>query len=157
MKQRLATTADFPAIKKLFLETVHHVCLGDYSPAEIAAWTSGVEEEPERWLKKIEEQHFILIEIDGVLVGMGSLLHGDYLDMMYVHKDYQGQGIAKRLLSELEAEAIRQGNSRISSDVSITARPFFDKKGFKVLHKNEIPRKGIILINYHVEKMVPGS
>lgn len=152
MNLRLASTADFPAIKKLFLETVRHVCRDNYSPSEIAAWTSGVEEDPERWLNKIREQYFLLIEKDGVLLGMGSLLQGDYIDIMYVHRDYQGQGIAKRLLAELEAEASRQGKSVLSSDVSITARPFFEKKGFRVIHRNEIPRKGEILINFRVQK-----
>ena len=152
MKLRLATSEDFLAVKKLFQETVRNVCTGDYSPEEIEAWTSVIEEEPARWLKKIEEQYFLLIEIDQELVGMGSLLNGDYIDIMYVHQDHQGKGIAKLLLSELEAEAAKQGKTHLTSDVSITARPFFEKKGFQVLHKNEIPRKDVILINYHVQK-----
>ena len=47
---------------------------------------------------------------------------------MFVHKDFQGKGIATMLLEEIERYAITAGIMRITSEVSLTARPFFEKK-----------------------------
>ena len=51
---------------------------------------------------------------------------------MFVHKDFQGEGIATMLLEEIERYAITAGITRITSEVSLTARPFFEKKGYVV-------------------------
>ena len=50
-----------------------------------------------------------------------------YLDRLYVHKDYQGKGIATLILNELEKHAILQGLSLIKTHASITAKPFLKK------------------------------
>ena len=65
-----------------------------------------------------------------------DLLHwkNEYFDFLYVHKDYQRQGIADNLYTEIQAKAIKQGTTLLTADVSITARPFFEKKGFKIIH-----------------------
>ncbi len=50
---------------------------------------------------------------------------------MYVHKDFQRQGIAQRLLFEIETMAAKQNNTEIYSYVSKTAKSFFEKNGYK--------------------------
>lgn len=80
------------------------------------------------------------------------LLNGDYLDFMYVHKDFQRQGIAEILLNALEAEAKRRDTKIITSDISKTARPFFEKKGYVVVNEQENLRAGVVLINYKMKK-----
>lgn len=44
---------------------------------------------------------------------------------MFIHKDFQGKGVATLLLNEIERYAVAAGITRITSEVSITARPFF--------------------------------
>ncbi len=73
---------------------------------------------------------------------------------MFVHKDYQGQGIANRLLSELEKKAIKQDNQVIYSEVSITAKKFFENHGFVVKQKQLKKSRDKELENYNMTKNV---
>ena len=57
--------------------------------------------------------------------------NNDYIDFLYVHKDYQRHGIADRLYFEIEKEAIKRNATILSSDVSETAKRFFEKKASK--------------------------
>lgn len=86
------------------------------------------------------------------IVGFASLADGDYVDILYVHKDFQKQGIASKLLSELERKAKTLEVDLIRSDVSITARPFFEHKGYVLLRVNINHIKGVNLINYKMTK-----
>ncbi|ABR42036.1 putative acetyltransferase [Parabacteroides distasonis ATCC 8503] len=47
---------------------------------------------------------------------------------MFVHKDFQSKGIVTILLNDIERYAITAGITRVTSEVSLTARPFFEKK-----------------------------
>ena len=133
---RPATTTDLPSLQALFVQTIRQTCTEDYSPAEIAVWTATVNN-LERWQTMMKTQYVLVAQSGEHIAGFGTLKDGDYLDFIYVHPDFQGQGVAKQLLSALEAEASKQGTTSISSDISITARPFFERKGYVVLHENQ--------------------
>jgi putative acetyltransferase len=148
---RQATLADLPEMKELFRGTILHVCANEYDAEQRAVWASS-SEKTERWENLISEQYVLLAIKDGIIAGFGSLLSGNYLDFMYVHKEYQRQGIADALLSALEAEAIRQKTTVITSDISKTARPFFEKKGYVVVVEQQNPRGDVVLINYKMKK-----
>lgn len=49
---------------------------------------------------------------------------------------------------------IARGNkiSKIFAEVSITARPFFEKHGFTVIEKQKVSIRGIELVNFKMEK-----
>jgi putative acetyltransferase len=72
--------------------------------------------------------------------------------LLYVHKDYQHQGIGALILNVLEDESQRQNKNALSSDVSITARPFFEKHGYRVLKKQKKLIDGIGIVNYKMVK-----
>lgn len=148
---RHAKQADLPEMKKLFVETIETVCRNDYSPEQIAAWTSSIEN-TKRWTDKLMRQYFLIAETGNKIVGYTSLENHDYLDFLYVHKDYQRQGIANTLFTEIEAEAIKRGATRLTSDVSLTARAFFEHKGFSILKEQKNNIKGIEIINYKMIK-----
>jgi putative acetyltransferase len=92
----LADITDLPAMQSLFVETVTHVCAKDYTPDQIKIWTASIEN-AQRWLDIILKQFVQIAWIDGKMVGFGSLDKGNYIDLMYVHKDYQGQGVANAI------------------------------------------------------------
>ncbi|ESU22750.1 alpha/beta hydrolase fold protein [Flavobacterium enshiense DK69] len=148
---RPGTIYDLAELLQLFVDTITTVCTNDYNDQQIKVWTSGAEDE-ERWFDMLSNQFVLVAEDAEKIIGFCTLDKGNYVDLMYVHKDYQGQGIASRLYSEIEKEAIKIGNKRLTSDVSITARPFFEKVGFKVVTKQIVVRKGIELINFKMSK-----
>lgn len=151
---RKAKISDLQEMQQLYIETIQSVCKNDYNPAQIEAWISGVKNK-ERWIEVIEIQFVLLAIIQDKIVGFGTLKDGNYIDFFYIHKDFQRQQIADKILTELELEAIKQQSKIITSDVSITAKPFFEKKGFIVKTEQKNIRLGVELINYKMEKDLP--
>ena len=131
MKIRKATVADLGAMQQLYCDTIRTVNAHDYTPEQIETWVSGVSGIPARF----GEQECFVAEIDEQLVGFSSLYPNGYLDFMYVHKDFQGRGIAKALLKTVEELARELSISEVTSDVSITARPFFTRHGYAVIRE----------------------
>lgn len=85
---------------------------------------------------------------NGEIAGFGDIDETGYLDRLYVHKDYQGQGIASAICDCLESKI----SGKIVTHASITARPFFEKKGYKVVKEQQVERQNIFLTNYVMEK-----
>ncbi|OXA79990.1 putative acetyltransferase [Flavobacterium aquidurense] len=151
MDFRKATILDLVEMQEMYIETIKWVCKNDYTPLQIDAWVSGLNN-TERWLKLIHEQYVLLATINDQIVGYGTLKNGNYIDFFCVHKDFQRQGIADKVFTELEHEAIKENSKTITADISITAKPFFEKKGFVVKAKQKNMRLGVELINYKMEK-----
>lgn len=146
-----AVLSDLEEMQKLYIETIQSVCKKDYNEAQREAWISGAKN-TERWIAVIETQLVLLVIIKDQIIGFGTLKDGNYIDFFYIHKDFQRQGIADKLLTELELEAKKQHSKMITSDISITAKPFFEKKGYIVKAQQKNIRLGIELINYKMEK-----
>ncbi|MDQ6528018.1 GNAT family N-acetyltransferase [Flavobacterium sp. LHD-85] len=151
MKIQKATIADLHEMQDLFVQTIQSVCKNDYNAAQREAWISGVKN-TERWITVIETQYVLLAIIENKIAGFATLKDGDYIDFFYIHKDFQRQGIANKLLVALEVEAKNQHSKIITSDISITAKPFFEKKGFVVKAEQKNIRLGVELINFKMEK-----
>lgn len=151
MKFRKATISDLKEMQELYIETIKAVCINDYNPDQIEAWISGVHN-IDRWTQVINNQFVLLVIIQNKIAGFGTLKDGNYIDFFYIHKDFQKQGIANKLLQELELEAKIQHSKIITSDISITARPFFEKKGFILKTEQKNIRENIEIINYKMEK-----
>lgn len=78
-------------------------------------------------------------------VGFGDIDTHGYLDRLFVHKDFQGQGIASIICTTLENVSCSQ---EIVTHASITAKPFFEERGYRVIQKQLVERNGIFLMNY---------
>ena len=74
------------------------------------------------------------------------------LDLLYVHKDFQRQGIATALCDELE-----KGFTVIKTYASVTAKPFFEKRGYKTIKEQEVERLGIKLKNFEMRLSAKNS
>ncbi|MCU0353036.1 MAG: GNAT family N-acetyltransferase [Cytophagales bacterium] len=140
-------------LQDLFVNTVSTVCTKDYTPEQIQAWLSGVDNHS-RWVSIVTEQYAVAIKEQSQIIGFASLTDDSELDMLYVHKDHQNRGIAWTLYTEIEQEARRRGQSVIFSNVSQTARPFFEKMGFHVLHEQTVEIQGVTLGNYRMRKAI---
>ena len=131
MQLRKAIPADHNQIGALYYNTVTTINKRDYTPEQIRVW-AGNPLDTEGWTKRINEQHFFVAEDREKIIGFGSVTDEGYLDYMYVHKDFQGQGVATALLNAIEEVANNLKLNKIWARVSITARPFFASKGFTI-------------------------
>jgi putative acetyltransferase len=126
---RIAQLSDVDAIRQLFQETIESVNRNDYNPDQIKIWSAAAQR-IENWQKKITEQYFLLSKDKNTVNGFASMDVNGYIDFMYIHKNYQNQGIATLLLQALESKASELHLEKMWANVSITARPFFQKRGF---------------------------
>lgn len=150
---RRGTIHDLEEMQQLFVDTICEVCRKDYSDEQIGVWISGVENK-ERWLSIIANQYVLIAEIDTKIVGFCTLENQNYIDLFYVHKDFQGQGIAKCLFLKIQNEAIANNQKIMTADVSITAKPFFENMGFVAISEQTVIRKNIALRNYKMIKEI---
>lgn len=148
MQIRKYEPADCERMAELFYETVHTVNAGDYTEEQRDVWATGTVDLT-AWNRSFLEHYTVVAVEDMKIVGFGDMDSTGYLDRLYVHKDYQRQGIAAAICDELENVV---GAERFSTHASITARPFFEKRGYVVKKEQQVERQGILLTNYCMEK-----
>ena len=152
---RYYEAGDAPEIVRLFFETVRSVNRADYSDEQLEAWAAGVPD-PEEWHARMAGRRTLVAEEGGEVVGFAELEYDGRLDMLYVRKDAVGRGVGRRLYEAVEREARDQGLGWIFTEASITARPFFEQQGFRVVREQMVSRRGVSMTNFVMEKELPG-
>ncbi|MDO8368418.1 MAG: GNAT family N-acetyltransferase [Saprospiraceae bacterium] len=145
--------ADKRFLQHLFFDTVHSVNARDYTPEQLDAWAP---QEPNReaWAR-IDAQHCFIVEFQKGIVGFASLSQEGLVDFLFVHKDFQGRGIASTLLKQLERIARKKGLPALTAVSSTTARGFFEKRGFILQKENRKALSGVEFLNFKMEKVLP--
>jgi putative acetyltransferase len=142
---------DIEEIADLFYDTVHHINTKHYTEEQVNAWASGNIDKG-AWNRSFLEHYSIVVVEKGILLGFGDVDNTGYLDRLFVHKDFQGKGVATCICNELEKHIRERGVRKMVTHASITARPFFEKFGFRVIKEQQVERKGILLTNFIMEK-----
>lgn len=139
--------SDCEKLAGLFYHTVHTVNAKDYTKEQLDVWATGTVD-LEAWNQSFEA-HYTLVAVDGeTIIGFGDIDRTGYLDRLYVHAAYQRQGVASAICQRLE-EAV-PGN--IVTHASITARPFFEQRGYRMVKEQQVERQGIPLTNFVMQK-----
>jgi len=139
--------SDCKILAELFYNTVHIINAKDYSEEQINAWANG-NIDLSKWNNSFLEHYTIVVEIDGIIVGFGDIDKTGYLDRLYIHHNFQHKRIATAICNELEKSV---DTSKIITHASITAKGFFEQRGYKVITKQQLERQGIFLTNYVME------
>ncbi len=126
---------DTKEIVTLFYETVHSINLNDYSQEQLDVWATKEEKEAKinSWKVSLGQNISYVAKINDEIVGFSDLTYDGYLDRLFVHKNFQGQGIASSLVDMLENEAKKLSLLEIDTDSSITAKPFFEHRGYNIV------------------------
>ena len=148
MKIRAYRPADCVPLMTLFYDTVHAVCAADYSPAQLDAWAPA-DRDRAAWDHSLQSRTTVVAEEDGQILGFGNIGPDGYLDLLYVHRDRQRRGVAAALCDFLET---LYPVDRVTVHASKTARPFFLRRGYRVLKTQQMERQGQSLTNYLMEK-----
>lgn len=144
MYLRKYKSSDCKCLTELFYDTVHTVNAKDYTKEQLDAWAP-YEIDLIEWDKSLSEHYSVVAVQDDIVVGFGDIDKSGYLDRLYVHKDYQRQGIATAVCNELE-DAVN--SFEIFTYASVTAKPFFEKRGYKIVSEQRVVRNGVYLTNY---------
>lgn len=96
MQLREYIPSDCAQLAELFYQTVHSVNAKDYTKEQLDAWATG-EVDLQAWDASFRAHRTIVATESGKIVGFGDMDETGYLDRLYVHKDYQGQGVASAI------------------------------------------------------------
>lgn len=139
---------DCKALSKLFFDTVHKVNAKDYSQTQLNVWATGTVDLVS-WNETFLKNYTIIAELGNNIVGFGDIDPSGYINMLYIHKDFQNIGIATEILKILESQSLA---NKFTTYASITAKPFFEKYGYKVSKENFVERQNVVLKNFLMEK-----
>lgn len=121
--------SDCKEITELFYNTVHTVNAKDYTKEQLDVWATR-QVDLEKWNQSLQDHYSIVVMENEIIVGFGD------------------KGIATAICNQLEQTV--QGD--ITTHASITAKPFFEKRGYKVVKEQQVERQGIFLTNFRMEK-----
>ena len=141
-------SADCPTLAQIYYDTIHTVNAADYTPAQLDAWATG-NVDLAAWDDYFLARHSFVAEMGGKIVGFSDMDDGGYLGRLYVHKDYQSLGIGKALCAAAEG-AVDVPKYTLHS--SVTAKPFYEKQGYRTVEMRQMPRKDQFITIYVMEK-----
>jgi putative acetyltransferase len=143
--------SDFEHVKQLFHDTVHAIMSQDYNPLQIAAMAP-VDHSHENKRQAFKDNIVYVALDNNHIIGFVHGTSGGHLEHIYTHKDHQGKGVATLLLNTLEDEMRTRNIKEITTQASITAKSFFEKRGYSIIKENVKEYRGMIFRNYSMIK-----
>jgi putative acetyltransferase len=144
---------DVKALIDVFRSSVRIIARRDYTQAQVIAWAPDVIDSGV-WETRYATRRAFVAEIDSTQVGFTDLESDGHVDMMYVHAQCQGKGIASALLSHVESVARGLGIHELHTESSITARWFFERRGFQLISQQIVSMRGQKFVNYRMKKLL---
>jgi len=145
---RNAQVSDGRAICQMCADTVRRVNIRDYSSEQVEKWSKRLEL-IDRMESRLAEQNGLVAMIGEEIAGVVTWTENGYLDLFYIHADHQGVGIGRQLMHHL-INSLPTGVA-LESDVSITARPFFESFGFEPEAEKTVNIDGVPFTNYSMK------
>jgi len=133
MKIRLTCDNDYTAIARLHRATIRHINSKDYPEDVISVWSGRTNANRFRnSAAKVNRW----VALDGKKV-IGFCDHDFKCELggLYIHKDFQGKGVGRKLMIKAEASMKKLGCKKIKLMSTITAKSFYRKMGYKVIKK----------------------
>lgn len=141
------------ALFEVYYSAIHLVASRDYTPAQINAWAPA-DLDQVIWAKKMRNIKPFVAEVNGKIVGYADVQPSGYIDHFFVSGHHQKQGIGTLLMLTLHDEAANLGLTELTSDVSRTAQPFFEKFGFCIIEQRTPELRGVVVPNALMRKVL---
>lgn len=151
IKIRRFAVEDAAQIARLFHETIREINRRDYSPQQVSAWAPD-DLDFRNWATVCANRFTYVADAEGVIAGFGELEPTGHIDCFYCHKNYQGCGVGRQIYQAIEAQARKLALETLWVESSITAKPFFERMGFAVVHPQTVVCRGETFINYAMRK-----
>lgn len=156
MQIRAFRIGDEPALWTVFYSAIHGTAAADYTPEQIAVWAPAPPDFA-RWAERMRGLQPFVVEHDGQIVGYADLQHDGYIDHFFVAAASARQGVGSRLMAHIHTNAQAAQIAQLFAEVSITARPFFEKWGFVVQQQQSVDVRGVLLTNFRMQKILDGA
>ncbi len=144
---------DAGSIAQLYYHTIHNINSHDYTEEQVNVWAPyDSVKDYSGWQEKLAKIQPFVATINDIVVGFAEFEPNGHIDCFYVHHEYQGKSIGSALMAAIFNEGKKQKINRIYAEVSITAKPFFEAKGFKVVKEQTVNLRGVELKNFVMER-----
>ena len=141
--------SDIDRVISLFRNTVLTVCRKDYTEKQTEAWASSANDRA-RWLESLSAHFSLVAESGGSIAGFADAdTEAGYIDRLYVAADRQRRGIGSALCDRLEKAC---SGRTVTTHASVTAKPFFLARGYRMVRQQTVVRNGISMVNFVMEK-----
>lgn len=149
MEIRSYQRQDLKAMIELFHNTVLKINRKDYGQAQVNVWARTLDTIDERvWHQQFDASNTYVAVIDEKIVGFINIYNNGYMDKLYVHHQYQRQGIASVLCDMAESKV----TNPIKVDSSITAYKFFTNRGYQLQAEEQKIINHVVLTRYKLLK-----
>ena len=142
---------DTRALWEVFFFTVRKINIKHYSQQQVEAWAPNNWNQ-EAWLEKMLQINPYIAEVNGQVAGYTDLQDSGLIDHFFCHYQFQGKGVGRAMMEHVKAQAKQGGISRLYDEVSITARPFYERMGFKLVREQQVEMRGQLLTNFVMEQ-----
>jgi putative acetyltransferase len=139
------------ALFEIYYSAIHLIARNDYSEEQLNAWAP-LDTDRELWVNRMRGINPFVAEIDGNPVGYADVQENGYIDHFFVSGNHPRQGVGKALMQIIHREAKRLNITELTSNVSQTAQPFFDRFGFVIVEQKTSVIRGVELRNALMRK-----
>jgi putative acetyltransferase len=127
--------ADAARCAEIFRASVEELASEDYSADQRDAWAAKADDE-EAFGARLVKTLTLVALVDGEAAGFASLRGASDLEMLYVDARFARRGVGAALIDALARLAQARGAEMLTSEVSDTARPLFERQGFVAQRRN---------------------
>ena len=147
--------ADVPLLAEIFRASIEELTGDDYSEAQQEAWASRADDE--NFEKRLSDALTLVATMDGSPLGFVSLKDNTHIDLFFVHPAVARHGVGAMLYDAVEKLATARGAQRLTAEVSDTAMPFFQKRGFQPQRRNTVTIGDEWLANTTMDKVLAAA
>ncbi|WGT46624.1 GNAT family N-acetyltransferase [Tessaracoccus lacteus] len=137
---------DAALTRDLFQAAIRGTASRDYTPEQVAVWSRVDDLGP--WNDNRMKSHCLVARIGDEPAGFTEIDGDAYLNMMFVDPRFAGSGVATALLQA--AISLVDPTVTVTAHASLTARQFFEARGFRVVAEHHPVIRGVQLTNFSV-------
>jgi len=139
---------DAAATRDVFFRAVRETARADYTAEQVAAWAPAAVDLDGWHERLLRNRTVVAVDDEGRVLGFSDADEDGFVDMLFVLPDVVGRGIAGALLDHVLERARSEGATSAGTRASLTARGFFEHKGFRVVEEHHPVRQGVRLTNF---------
>lgn len=148
-------------VSELFHFCVHNIKHERYPPVLLNAWSQAPRSAKHWHLRLSRSQAWIILVTDAasftkICVGFINVEtdfhHRGDIDSLYIHPDWQRQGLGELAYRHLESWARLQKYSSLSVDASYLSKGLFTKMGFTQVQRSYQQKLGQVLPSFYMIK-----
>jgi len=153
MRIRAFEHADLAQVVSCFTESVRVTASLDYDSRQIDVWAP-IDPNLDAWHKRLAGGDSWVADVQGVVTGFVRIEPNGLIDLLYVHPLHARVGIGGELLRFACSTAAKHGARQLEANVSLTARPLFQKAGFRVEEERHFDYKGVAFCNFRMMRKI---